>query len=149
MHTSWQVLDRMEVVFDDTNAVAFGGLSLPMTLAGQLGLKELVDTHVDLGEAPGRANVGLKAMGLVASALAGGDSIDDTDVLRCGRSQGAIGQWMPAPSTLGTFLRSFSWSAFALLRGLAVRRALSGQGVSAEHHPPPEVTLVVFSAVGK
>ncbi len=110
MRTSCQVLDRMEVVFDDTNAVAFGGLSLPMTLAGRLGLKELVDTHVDLGEAPGRANVGLKTMGLVASALAGGDSIDDADVLRCGRSQGAIGQWMPAPSTLGTFLRGFSWA---------------------------------------
>ncbi len=110
MHTSCQVLDRMGVVFDDKNAVGNGGLVLPMTLAGRLGLKELVDTHIDLGEAPGRANVGLKVMGLVASALAGGDSIDDADVLRSARCQGAIGQWMPAPSTLGTFLRSFSWA---------------------------------------
>ncbi len=110
MRASCQVLDRMEVVFDDTNAVANGGLSLPMTLAGHMGLKDLVDDHVDLGDAPGRANVGLKVMGLVASALAGGDSIDDADVLRSGRSQAAIGQWMPAPSTLGTFLRSFSWA---------------------------------------
>lgn len=110
MQTSCQVLDRMGVVFDDTNAVGNGGLSLPMTLAGRLGVRDLVDAHVDLGTAPGRANVGLKAMGLIASALAGGEFIDDADVLRSGRSEAAIGQWMPAPSTLGTFLRSFSWA---------------------------------------
>jgi hypothetical protein len=97
------------VVFDDDNAVANGGLCLPMTLAQHLGLRELIDTHVDLGDAPGRANPGLKAMGLIASALAGGDSIDDANVLRSGRSQEAIGQWMPAPSTLGTYLRGFSF----------------------------------------
>jgi hypothetical protein len=49
-------------------------------------------------------------MGLIASALAGSDSIDDADALRSGRSETAIGQWMPAPSTLGTFLRSFTWA---------------------------------------
>ncbi len=43
MRTSWQVLDRVEVVFDDTNAVAFGGLSLPMTLAGRFGGHCLLD----------------------------------------------------------------------------------------------------------
>lgn len=110
MRTSCQALDRLGVVFDDANAVGNGGLMLPIALAARLGLRDLVDEHVDLGDAPGRANVGLKAMGLVASALAGGDSIDDADVLRSGRSQAAIGQWMPAPSTLGTFLRSFSWA---------------------------------------
>jgi hypothetical protein len=111
----------MEVVFDDTNAVGNGGLVLPVTLAGRLGLKELVDTHVDLGDAPGRANAALKTMGLVASALAGGDSIDDADVLRSGRSQMAMGQWMPAPSTLGTFLRSFSWAHARQLDAVAAR----------------------------
>ncbi len=98
------------MVFDDDNAVANGGLCLPMTLAQHLGLRELIDTHVDLGAVAGRANPGLKTMGLIASALAGGDSIDDAEVLRCGRSEEAIGQWMPAPSTLGTFLRGFSWA---------------------------------------
>jgi Transposase DDE domain group 1 len=110
VHTSSQILDRLDVVFDDKNAVANGGLVLPMTLAGRLGLRELFDERVDLGDAVGHANVGLKAMGLIASALSGGDSIDDADVLRSGRSQAAIGQWMPAPSTLGTFLRSFTWA---------------------------------------
>lgn len=110
MRSSSHTLDRLEVVFDDDKAVANGGLCLPMSLAEHLGLRGLIDSHVDLGDAPGHANVGVKAMGLIASALAGGDSIDDADVLRSGRSQAAIGQWMPAPSTLGTFLRSFSWA---------------------------------------
>ena len=46
---------------------------------------------------------------LVASALAGGDFIDDADVLRTGGTAGAIGCVVKAPSTLGTFLRSFRW----------------------------------------
>ncbi len=52
---------------------------LPITLAGRLGLGELVDNHVDLGEAPGRANVGDQMLTLVASALMGGDCIDGKD----------------------------------------------------------------------
>ena len=103
-------LDALEVVFDDENAVANGGLVLPMTLAARLGFKELVDQSVHLGDAPGHANVGQKAAALVASALAGGGSIDDADVLRSGRADALLGTWVPAPSTLGTFLRSFSWA---------------------------------------
>jgi hypothetical protein len=79
-------------------------LCLPLTLADHLGLRELIDDSVDLGDAAGHAHVGLKAMGLIASVLAGGDSIADADVLRSGRSEVAIGQWMPVPSTLGTCL---------------------------------------------
>ena len=62
-----------------------------------------------LGDAPGRANPGDKLLTLVASALAGGDFIDDADVLRTGGTGGAIGCVVKAPSTLGTFLRSFRW----------------------------------------
>jgi hypothetical protein len=110
MRQSSRKLDALEVVFDDPNAVANGGLVLPMTLAGRLGLKELVDANVHLGDAPGHANVGQKALALVASALVGGGSIDDSNVLRSGRSDAVLGTWVPAPSTLGTFLRSFSWA---------------------------------------
>ena len=110
MRQSSHRLGALEVVFDDRNAVANGGLVLPMTLADRLGLEQLVDANVHLGDAPGRANVGQKAMALVASALAGGDSIDDADVLRSGRAAELLGTWVPAPSTLGTFLRSFSWA---------------------------------------
>ena len=71
--------------------MANAGLPLPVTLAQRLGLSQLVDRHVDPGRAPGRANTGDKMLTLVASALAGGDCIDDADVLRTGRTAGAIG----------------------------------------------------------
>ena len=101
--------DRIHVAFDDHRLVANAGLLLPVTLAHHLGLGELVDRHVDLGDAPGRANPGDKLLTLVASALAGGDCIDDADVLRTGRTASAMGCVVKAPSTLGTFLRSFRW----------------------------------------
>ena len=101
--------DRIQITFDDHRLVANAGLILPITLAQHLGLRELVDSHVDLGDAPGRTNPGDKMLTLVASALAGGDCIDDADVLRTGRAAGAIGCVVKAPSTLGTFLRSFRW----------------------------------------
>src|SRR5918996_3021415 len=63
--------DQIEVRFDDERLVADAGLLLPATLAVGLGLRQLVDEFVDLGDAPGRANAGDKAMTLVASALAG------------------------------------------------------------------------------
>ena len=99
--------DRIQIAFDDHRLVANAGLILPATLGRHLGLPELVDRHLDLGRAPGRANTGDKVMTLVASALAGGDCIDDADVLRTGGTAGAIGCVVKAPSTLGTFLRSF------------------------------------------
>ena len=101
--------DRIRVSFDDHRLVANAGLILPATLALRLGLGELVDLYVDLGDFPGRANTGDKLMTLVASALAGGDCIDDADALRSGGTASAIGCVVKAPSTLGTFLRSFRW----------------------------------------
>ena len=101
--------NRIHVAFDDPRLVANAGLLLPVILAQHLGLGELVDRHVDLGDAPGRANAGDKMLTLVASALAGGDCIDDTDVLRAGGTERVLGCVVKAPSTLGTFLRSFRW----------------------------------------
>ena len=101
--------DRIQIAFDDRRLVNNAGLILPATLALHLGLPELVDRRLDLGDAPGRANTGAKIMTLVASALAGGDCIDDADVLRTGGTAGALGCVVKAPSTLGTFLRSFRW----------------------------------------
>ena len=74
-----------------------------------LGLSQLVQQRLDLGDAPGRANTGDKIMTLVASALAGGDCIDDADALRAGGTAGVLDCLVKAPSTLGTFLRSFRW----------------------------------------
>ena len=101
--------DRIRVSFDDHRLVANAGLLLPATLAHHLGLRELVDHHLDLGVAPGRANRGDKMLTLVASALAGGDCIDDADALRAGGTARILGGTIKARSTLGTFLRSFRW----------------------------------------
>jgi hypothetical protein len=102
-------LDRLDTAFDDEHLVADAGLVLPATLAQHLGLRELVDEHLDLGSAVGRANVGDKLLTLVMSALAGGDCIDDSDALRAGGTRRILGHVVKAPSTLGTFLRSFTW----------------------------------------
>ena len=101
--------DRIQIAFDDHRLVANPGLILPATLALRLGLPQLLRKHLDLGGAPGRANTGDKMMTLVASALAGGDCIDDADVLRAGGTARVLGFTAKAPSTLGTFLRSFRW----------------------------------------
>ena len=99
--------DRIQIAFDDHRLVNNAGLLLPATLAQRVGLRELVDHHLDLGDAPGRANAGDKLLTLVASALAGGDCIDDADALRAGRTSSVLGCMVKA--TLGTFLRSFRW----------------------------------------
>ena len=83
--------DRIRITFDDHRLVASAGLILPATLALHLGLPQLVQQRLDLGDAPGRAKTGDKLMTLVASALAGGDCIDDADVLRTGGTACAIG----------------------------------------------------------
>ena len=101
--------DRIHVAFDDPRLVANAGLMLLVTLAGRLGLSELADSHLDLGDAPGRANVGDKILTLVASALAGSDCIDDAEALRAGGTGRILGCTVKAPSALGTFLRSFRW----------------------------------------
>ena len=66
-------LDALAVQFDDANLVANAGLVLPATLAQHLGLEELYRRHVRLGDAPGRANPGIKAMTLIHSAMVGGE----------------------------------------------------------------------------
>ena len=91
--------DRIRIAFDDHRLVANVGLLLPATLALHLGLSQLVQQRLDLGDAPGRANPGDKIMTLVASALAGGDCIDDADALRAGRTACALGSVVKAPST--------------------------------------------------
>ena len=102
-------LDRFALAFDDERVVANAGLVLASTLAGRLGIEQVVDETLDLGERPGAARPGRKLLTLVCSALVGGDSIEDADVLRCGETERVLGQRVMAPSTLGTFLRSFTF----------------------------------------
>ena len=92
--------DRIRIAFDDHRLVANAGLMLPATLARRLGLPQLVDRRLDLGHATGRANTGDKMMTLVASALAGGDCINDADALRASGTARVLGFTAKAPSTL-------------------------------------------------
>ena len=124
--------DRIRIAFDDHRLVANAGLILPSTLALRLGLPQLVDRRLDLGHAKGRANTGDKMMTLVASALAGGDCIDDADALRAGGTARVLGFTAKAPSTLGAFLRSFRWGHVRQLdrvsRELLARAWAAGAG---------------------
>jgi hypothetical protein len=125
-------LDRLDTAFDDDRLVADAGLLLPATLAHRLGLRELVDEHLDLGDKPGRAHVGDKLLSLIFSALAGGDCIDDADALRAGGTERILGFRVKAASTLGTYLRSFRWGHVrqldAVSRHLLARAWAAGAG---------------------
>ena len=101
--------DRLVVAFDDTHAIANAGLLLPATLAERLGIEAVVDELVDLGGRPGAHRPGRKALTLIHAMIAGADCIDDADLLRSGSTAKVLGHRVMAPSTLGTFLRSFTF----------------------------------------
>jgi len=101
--------DRSEVVFDDERVVVNAGLVLAVTLGRRLGLEALVDAAVRLGGRPGASRPGRKVLSLVHAMLLGADCIDDCQILRAGRTEAVLGHKAMAPSTLGTFLRSFSF----------------------------------------
>jgi hypothetical protein len=104
------VLDRLLVEFDDERVVSDAGVVLVATLAKRLGLEALAGRLVRLRrERPGAANAGRKVMALVFAMVLGADCIDDCDVLRVGRTGRLLGGRAPAPSTLGTFLRAFTF----------------------------------------
>jgi hypothetical protein len=92
-----------------SGVVANAGVVLPAVLAGRLGLEALVDQSVDLGDRPGAANPGRKVMTLLSAMVLGADCIDDCVVLRSGRTRAVLGHRVAAPSTLGTFLRAFTF----------------------------------------
>ena len=101
--------DRFVVAFDDERVVANAGVLLPALLAGRLGLEALVEDTVDLGARVGAANPGRKVMTLVSAMMLGADCIEDCDVLRSGQTRAVLGHRVAAPSTLGTFLRAFTF----------------------------------------
>jgi hypothetical protein len=112
-------LDGLSVTFDDPNLVANAGLMLPGTLAQKLGVSEAIDGRVDLLGRVGGANCGIKAMTVISALLAGAEWIDDTDVLRAGSSEIACGHEVRAPSTIGVWLRAFTWGHVRQLEAAA------------------------------
>jgi Transposase DDE domain group 1 len=101
------VLAKTHALFDDPNLVSRAGLVPVMALAERARLSELVADNVGPGRRCG-VNAQVKVGCLVAGMVAGADSIDDMDVLRHGALPGLFGG-LRAPSTLGSFLRVFTW----------------------------------------
>ena len=106
-------------VFDDPNLVSCGGLAPVVALAQRCGLAALVGARLSLPNAGG-ANAALKVSALVAGMVVGADSIADMDVLRHG-GMGRLCIGVRAPSTLGTFLRTFTFRHVRQLDAVATR----------------------------
>jgi hypothetical protein len=104
MPASSQVLDPIQVTFDDERAVADAGLLLTGTLIGRLGLERSVDRRVSRGYRPGR-----KFLTVVSTLLAGGDCIDDVNLLHAGSTARIVGHDTVAASTVGSWLRSLTF----------------------------------------
>jgi hypothetical protein len=134
------------VAFDDDHAVANAGLLLPATLADRLGIEAVIDELVNLGDRPGHHRPGRKVLTLIHALVAGGDCIDDADVLRTGSTAAVLGHRVMAPSTLGTFLRAFTFGHIRQLDRVAetimARAWVAGGGPG-----PQPMTIDVDSTV--
>jgi hypothetical protein len=97
--------NQVDITFDDQGSVASAGLLLPTTLAERLGIEQVTDQVVDLGDRLGAAHPGRKLLTLVHAMVAGGDCIDDVELLRSGATGDVLGHQVMAASTVGTFLR--------------------------------------------
>jgi hypothetical protein len=99
-----QSINQLEVRFDDERAVADAGLLLTGTAMARLGLERAADEMVTVGHRSGR-----KLATLVHTLIAGGECIDDVALLRAGSTERVLGHETVAASTIGTWLRSFTF----------------------------------------
>lgn len=102
-------IDRIETLFDEGTLVANAGLLLVATVSDRLGLEALINATVRLTGRVGGALPGRKILTLVHAMVAGASHIDHTDMLRAGSTGTVLGHAVMAPSTLGTFLRAFTF----------------------------------------
>src|SRR3954451_12011412 len=140
-----QPLDRIEVIFDDDNLVANAGLLLTGTLIDRLELQSLIDETVKLVGRVGGARPGRKVLTLVHSMLAGGSHIDHADVLRSGATAAVVGHRVMAPSTLGAFLRAFTFGhvrQLAAVNGHEIERAWAAGAA-----PNDDMTIDIDSTI--
>lgn len=112
------LMDRAEIVFDDVGLVANAGVGVVSQLAEHLGLGALADARIGVG-----ANPGAKVLSAVCAMALGGDCIDDVDILRAGSTAEVLSFRPAAASTVGTWLRDFSWGHVRQLESVA------GQGL--------------------
>lgn len=117
MSTFSRTIDRLETTFDHDGLVANAGLIVTATLMCRLGLETLINQHVKTGS----ANAGQKLLTVVATMLAGGTHIDHVDMLRSGATGRVLPFVVAAPSTVGTFLRSFTFGHLRQLDAVLAR----------------------------
>jgi hypothetical protein len=103
--------------FDDPNLVSCAGLVPVMALAQRCGLATLLVDRLTI-TAKGGANAAAKILALVGGMVCGADSITDLDLLRHG-GMGRLFTGVRAPSTLGTFLRLFTFGHVRQLDAVA------------------------------
>jgi hypothetical protein len=133
-------------VFDDPNLVSAGGLVPVLALAESAGLRDLADQHLTVPGDKG-ANAGLKVASLVGGMVAGADSIDDMAVLRHG-GMGRIFARAYAPSTLGSFLRAFTFGHVRQLDAIASRFLIALTGLTELLRPSAEVRMDAYANSG-
>jgi len=121
-------LGRTSVAFDDPNLVSSAGLVPVLALAESAGLRDLADQHLSVPTDKG-ANAGLKVTSLVGGMVAGADSIDDMSLLRHG-GMGRVFARAYAPSTLGSFLRAFTFGHVRQLDAIASRFLIALAGLT-------------------
>ena len=114
-----RVCHGVTATFDDPNLVSCAGLAPVLELAERAGLQDLVTEHVRIDK-PGGGNAVLKVLALVAGMIAGADSVEDMDLLRHGAMR-RLFTGVRAPSTLGTFLRTFTFGHVRQLDAVASR----------------------------
>jgi hypothetical protein len=102
-------IDRVAVTFDEPNLVANAGLLLVATVVSRLGLERLANATIDLSGRVGGFQPGRKILTIVHAMVAGASHIDHADMLRAGSTAEVLGHRVMAPSTLGTFLRAFTF----------------------------------------
>ena len=135
MSSSSRKLDRLAATFDHGGIVANAGLVVPATLMARLGLEALIDAWVKTGSSrPGR-----KILTLVAAMLAGATHIDHVNMLRAGATQRVLPFTVMAPSTIGTFLRSFTFGHVRQLDAVMSRTLKRAWSLGAGPGPAPLV----------
>jgi hypothetical protein len=127
---------RVSASFDEPNLLVSAGLVPAVRLAQKVGLPDLADQHVTAG-----SNAGVKVMSLVAGMAAGADSIDDLDVLRRAGA-GRVFTGVRAPSTLGTFLRGFTFGHVRQVDAVAAR-TLTGLAQAAPLLPGIQTSCLI------
>lgn len=107
MPPSYQKSSKFSTIFDDKKSVSYAGLALVDEMAKKLNLIDRADSTIHLTDTAGAPNPGAKIMTLIESFVTGGNYIDDANTLRSGSTEKLVCHHVMAPSTLGTFLRSF------------------------------------------